>query len=143
LIGDRWGGDTVVVHGHVFRPQDQPGFVAVEGDRPVGLITYRIDDDGDCEVVTIDSLEEGTGIGTALVDSVAEEARRLGCRRLWLVTTNDNLSALRFYQRRGFELVAVRPGAVERSRDLKPEIPAVGQFGIPIRDELELELELA
>ena len=62
---------------------------------------------------------------------------------MWLITTNDNLNALRFYQGRGFRLVAVHPGAVEASRRLKPQIPELGSFGIPIRDELELELSLA
>lgn len=61
-------------------------------------------------------------------------------RRLWLVTTNSNLDALRFYQRRGLHLVRVWPDAMNRSRELKPEIPMIGDFGIAIRDELELEI---
>jgi hypothetical protein len=67
-------------------------------------------------------------------------ARRQGCARLWVITTNDNVDALRFYQRRGFCLVEVHRGAVDRSRvTLKPEIPAAGACGIPLRDEIELE----
>jgi hypothetical protein len=63
--------------------------------------------------------------------------------RLWLVTTNDNVDALRFYQRRGFRLAELRPEAVTLSRRaLKPEIPMVGAHGIELRDELELDLEL-
>jgi hypothetical protein len=70
----------------------------------------------------------------------AQLARRQGCARLWVITTNDNVDALRFYQRRGFCLVRVHRGAVDRSRaGLKPEIPAVGAYGIPLRDEIELE----
>jgi GNAT superfamily N-acetyltransferase len=107
----------------------------------VGLVTYRIEDD-DCEIVTIDSVVEGRGVGTALLEAVTAEARTAGCRRVWLITTNDNLNALRFYQARGFRLVAVHPRAVEESRLLKPEIPELGNFGIAIRDELELELPL-
>jgi len=62
------------------------------------------------------------------------------CPRLWLVTTNDNVDALRFYQRRGFCLVCVHRGAVDHSRaHLKPEIPLAGNNRIPLRDELELE----
>jgi hypothetical protein len=54
------------------------------------------------------------------------------------------VDALRFYQRRGFRLVALHPGAVDDSRRrLKPEIPELGEYGIPIRDELVLERELA
>jgi hypothetical protein len=63
--------------------------------------------------------------------------------RAWLVTTNDNMRALRFYQRLGWELVAVHRGAVDRAREtLKPEIPRVGNDGIPLRDEIELEYRL-
>ncbi|HJP66575.1 MAG TPA: GNAT family N-acetyltransferase [Actinomycetota bacterium] len=142
FIKERWGGPAVVAHGLVSHPQEHDGFVAEDGDERVGLLTYRIDDEGDLEVMTIDSVFEHQGIGTALIDAATEEARRRGSSRMWLMTTNDNLDALRFYQRRGFQLVAVHPEAVERARDMKPEIPAIGRYGIPVRDELELELEL-
>lgn len=80
------------------------------------------------------------GAGTALIEEVERIALNAGCRRLWLITTNDNIEGLRFYQRRGFRLVELHAGAVDRSREsLKPEIPAIGEHGIPIRDELELE----
>ena len=59
-----------------------------------------------------------------------------------LITTNDNVDALRFYQRRGFVLTELRPGAVDESRRMKPQIPLVGAYGIPIRDELVLVREL-
>ena len=91
------------------------------------------------EIVSIDSTHPGRGVGTALIEAVKKEARRQGCRRLWLITTNDNLNALRFYQKRGFALVAVHRNAIEISRRLKPEIPLTGHDGIPLRDEIELE----
>ena len=94
------------------------------------------------EVVTLDSLRPGRGIGTALIEAVKSAASAAGCRRLWLITTNDNLHALGFYQKRGFRLVAVHPGAVDAARRLKPEIPLNGNDGIPIRDEIELEIVL-
>jgi len=85
-------------------------------------------------------MSSGVGAGTALIEAVGQLARQQGCTRLWVITTNDNVDALRFYQRRGFCLVAVHRGAVDRSRArLKPEIPAVGAYGIPLRDEIELE----
>jgi hypothetical protein len=84
----------------------------------------------------------GQGVGTALIEAVKVAAIEAGCRRLWLMTTNDNLHALGFYQRRGFRLVAVYPGAVDAARLLKPEIPLLGNDGIPIRDEIELEIAL-
>jgi ribosomal protein S18 acetylase RimI-like enzyme len=79
-------------------------------------------------------------VGTALINAVIEAARRQGCTRVWLITTNDNLHALRFYQKRDFVLVAVHANAVARARQIKPEIPLIGRDGIPIRDEIELEL---
>jgi hypothetical protein len=82
------------------------------------------------------------GDRTALIDAVKERAKAKGCKRLWLITTNDNLNALGFYQRRGFRLIALYPNALEASRKLKPQIPMKAANGIPIRDELELELEL-
>jgi ribosomal protein S18 acetylase RimI-like enzyme len=134
-------GETVVSRGAVHDPTALPGFVAEEGGERVGLLTYRVDG-ADCEVVTIDAFPEGAGAGTALLDAAARAARDAGCGRVWLITTNDNLRALRFYQRRGFRLVAVHPDALERSRELKPSIPETGLDGIPLRDELELELRL-
>ena len=106
-----------------------------------GLVTFHIAGDA-CEIVTLDSLHPGQGIGTALIEAVKAAAGAAGCRRLWLITTNDNLHALGFYQKRGFRLVAVHPGAVDDSRKLKPEIPLIGNDGIPIRDEIELEIVL-
>ena len=139
FVADRWGSELAVAHGTIYRPHELPGFVAIEEDNTVGLITYHIDGDS-CEIVTIDSLRSGQGMVTALIEAVKSVARKAGCRRLWLITTNDNTPALRFYQKRGFVLVAVHRNAVEASRRLKPEIPLFGEDGIPIRDEIELEL---
>ena len=106
------------------------------------ILTYVLGTD-ECEVLTLHAVRQGQGAGSALLDAVVAIARDAGCARLWLVTTNDNVDALRFYQRRGFRLRELRPGAVDQARrDLKPEIPAIGDHGIPIRDELELELVL-
>lgn len=136
-----WGAPFVVAHGEVLWPHRLPGFVAeAEGD-PVGLLTYRIGGAA-AEVVTLDSDRPGGGVGSALLEAVAARARVAGCARLWLVTTNDNLTALGFYQRRGFRLAALHRDAVALSRRLKPQIPRLGEGGIPLRDELELELLL-
>lgn len=134
VMVDRWGSPIAVAHGVVFEPAALPGFMAEEDGRPVGLLTYHVEGDG-CEIVTIDAFEEGRGVGTALV----EAAKALGHARLWLITTNDNVGAQRFCERCGFRLVAVHEGVVGRSRRLKPEIPALGEDGTPIRDEIEYE----
>ena len=140
-ITDVWRADIVVAHGEVFRPDELPGFIALSDGEPVGLVTYRIDGDG-CEIVTIDSTRSGAGIGTMLIDTVRDVAMQAGCTRLWLLTTNDNLNALGFYQKRGFSLVCVHAGAATEARRLKPSIPLVGLNGIPVRDDIELEMRL-
>jgi ribosomal protein S18 acetylase RimI-like enzyme len=136
-----WGTETVVAHGEIFHPDRLPGFCASRGKETLGLITYQVCAAG-CEIVTLNSWQEGLGIGTALIEAVEQAARGQGCRRLWLVTTNDNTTALRFYQKRGFVLCALRVAVIQASRQLKPQIPLLGVDGIPIRDELELEMWL-
>jgi DNA-3-methyladenine glycosylase I len=126
----------------IYYPQDLPGFVVLYLGEKVGLITYNIIEHN-CEIVTIDSTHPSSGVGTALIEAVKDIAIKSGCKRLWLITTNDNMNALRFYQKRGFRLVAVHNNALEQSRKLKPEIPMLGNHGIPLRDEIELEMILA
>ena len=115
-----------------------PGFTAERDGRPVGLLTYQRAN-GECELAFMAALERQHGIGSALLDALRHEVGE--GQRIWLVTTNDNLEALRFYQRRGFRLSALRTGAVDDSRRrLKPQISTVGALGIAMRDEVELEL---
>lgn len=121
---------------------EHPGVLAWSDDGICGAATYVIDSDA-CELLTLHAATRLTGVGSALLGAVHDIARTAGCERLWVVTTNDNMEALRFYQRRGFRLAQIRPGAVDRSREmLKPEIPEVGAHGIPLRDELELEMTI-
>jgi GNAT superfamily N-acetyltransferase len=136
------GGLQLVSRGALHTLTELPGVVAERRGARAGFASYRTVG-ADCELVAIRALEEGRGAGSALLEAVEEAARRAGAIRLWLVTTNDRLRALRFYQRRGFRLAAIRPGEVDRARALRPSIPLVGDDGIPLRDELELEKALA
>ena len=141
FLDEHWGSTRVVSRGQVYLAHLLPGFIAEEGDERIGLVTYRIDEK-DCEIVTINSLRAGEGVGTALVEAAKVVAEAEGCERLWLITTNDNMEALRFYQKRGFQLKAIYPNALDESRKIKPEIPLYGKDGIPLRDEIELEMML-
>ncbi len=136
-----WGSAAVVSRGQVYDAATSPGFVAVYNNQPVGLVTYRIAGDA-CELMTINSEVKGVGIGSGLMTAVAEAARAAHCQRLWLITTNDNLAGLRFYQKWGLRITAVYPNALEISRQLKPGIPRIGLDGIPLRDEIVLEMAL-
>jgi ribosomal protein S18 acetylase RimI-like enzyme len=137
-----WNALRVARRGVVVDSLDHPAVMASSEHELIGVATYVIAGD-DCELLTLHSATRLMGIGSALLTAVLGIARDAGCRRLWVVTTNDNVDALRFYQRRGFRLVLLRAGAVDRSREtLKPEIPTLGAHGIPLRDELELEMTL-
>ena len=141
MLQAHWGTTTVVSRGQMHHPAQLPGFLAVREGMPVGLITFHIDRD-QCEIVTLNALVEGQGIGTALLQTVERAACAAHCRRLWLITTNDNEPAIGFYQRRGLTIAAIHHGAVDLARRLKPTIPHIGRGGVPIHDEIELELFL-
>lgn len=136
-----WGDEFVVAHGVIHHPDTLNGFIACSGNEWIGEITYTFSGD-ECEIVSLDSLRESQGIGTKLINAVVEEARSQNCRRVFLITTNDNLNALGFFQKRGFEMVAIHRGAVSQSRKIKPAIPLLGMNNIPLRDEIELEMLL-
>jgi len=140
-IIDAWGAETVVVHQAVYRPAELPGFIAKAEGEIAGLLTYHLEGEA-CEIVTLETWRAGSGVGTALIEAVRQAAGREKCRRLFVATTNDNTPALRFYQKRGFVIAAVHVNAIEKDRRLKPEIPLIGLDGIPIRDEIELEIML-
>lgn len=142
LTTEHWSAPFVVSRGRIHRPAELPGLIAECGSQLCGMLTFHIQD-ADCEIVTLVSLVEGIGIGGALIEAVHQIALQAGCRRLWLITTNDNLPALRFYQKRGFHLVTIYRNALEATRALKPSVPELGMEGIPIRDEIELELLLS
>lgn len=132
--------------GKMAHPLDHPALVAETDDGTfAGLLTYVPDPEhGSCEILTLHAADRWRGAGSALIAAVERIAAEQGIGRLWLITTNDNVDALRFYQRRGFRLAALNAGAVDESRArLKPEIPAEGDYGIPIRDEIVLEKLIA
>jgi GNAT superfamily N-acetyltransferase len=137
-----WHGDTVgLADGGVMHADDVPALVAWRGDERAGLAAYLPVGEV-CEVVALVARPTGAGTGTLLLEALADLARDHGCARLEVGTTNDNLDALRFYQRRGFHLTELHPGKMDEVRERKPEVPPIGEFGIPLRDVLVLRREL-
>ncbi len=137
-----WGSTIVVSRGTVHQANLLPGFIAWHDKKKAGLITYHTEG-AQCEVVTLNSFLQGVGIGKLLIESVKIGALKLGCKRMWLITTNDNSPALTFYQKIGFQIAAIHKDALNTSRKLKPEIPNHGYKGNPIRNEIELEIWLS
>ena len=136
-----WGSEEMIARGKVYHPEQLEGFVVEDEKEWVGLITFLVEGD-ECEITSLDSLRPGKGTGTRLMNKAIEEARTRNCARLFLITTNDNLHALGFYQKRGLEIVTIYRGAIGESRKRKPSIPLIGMNGIPLRDEIELEIRL-
>lgn len=141
FLVEHWGSTRFVTRGKLLFANENPGYIAVKDDKPIGLITYEIFGN-ECEITTLTSLAERKGIGTALINVVKDAALQAGCKRLLVITTNDNTHAIRFYQRYGFIIAAVYPNSMEEARKIKPEIPLTGNDGIPLRDEIEFEIRL-
>ena len=141
VLLENWSSNIIVTRGISYKADLLPGFVAEANGTRIGLLTYSISDD-ELEIITLNAFEEGKGVGTVLLEEVEKFAKMNSCSRIWLITTNDNVDALRFYQKRGYEIKAVHRYAIEESRKIKPQLPFVGKYGIPIRDEIEMEKQL-
>lgn len=137
-LTQNWGDKYIVSRGEKHDASTLPALVASSGDELVGLLTYRVVAQ-ECEIVTLNAAVKTQGIGSGLINQFIQEMRHTKCHRIWLITTNDNLDALRFYQRKGFRLVSIHRDAVTISRRLKPSIPEKGDYGISLTDEIELE----
>ncbi len=141
LIVRQWYTLQMVVHGESVDMGNADGYYACEGNDIIGLITYRIAGK-EMEILSLDSFRESRGIGTGLLDTVVAKARENGIHRILLITTNDNLAALRFYQKRGFDMCRLCRNALDQARKIKPDIPLTGMDGIPLKHEIELEMLL-
>lgn len=134
-------GNLIISRGKQHELSTLPGYVYLENNKVVGWIFYSITNN-ECEIVTLDSKVEGIGIGSSLIQEVTKKAKNSGCNRVWLITSNDNINAIRFYQKRGFEMVYVHIDAITEARRIKPTIPTEGYYGIPIKHEIEFEYKI-
>jgi len=141
LIAESWSGPFIVSKGVLHDTRSHKGFVAVKESDVMGCILYSIVGSG-CEITVLESLSERQGIGRSLIHAVVQVAKEAGCDRVWLVTTNDNTQAIRFYQRFGFSLCAVHIDSMKEARKLKPQIPLTGNEDIPLAHEFEFEMRI-
>ncbi len=140
VLAQHWGSLKVVSRGRLHQADQLPGLIMTELGTRVGLLTYAAAAD-ECEIVTLDALDIRRGIGTALLAEMLNRAAETDWKRLWLVTTNDNLVAQMFCEQNGWSLVNVHKDAVLERRETKPE--TIGINGVPIRDEHEYEIEIS
>lgn len=136
-----WGGEPLVIRGKKHYPSSSSGIVAEENQKIVGVLFFEIQNQ-DCEILLLEAYEKFKGIGTVLVNEVKSIAKNKNCKRVYLMTTNDNLDALRFYQKRGFTICGIHIDSVKNSRAIKPSIGMFGDHGIPLRDEIDLEISI-
>lgn len=141
FIYSHWHSTNMVVRGELVDMTIMDGYAIYDNETIIGLITYRIRNN-ECEIMSLDSLREKQGIGTALLNKVIEVGTKEKCMKIKLITTNDNINALRFYQKRGFDMAYLYHNALEASRKLKPNIPTLGDYNIPIKHEIEFEMNL-
>ncbi len=141
FIKARWHGTSMVLRGKEVDMTQTEGFCVREGGKILGLLTYLVRGD-EMEITSLDSLRENQGTGSKLVEWAVQEAKARQLKRIVLITTNDNINAIRFYQKRGFDMACLYRNAMEVCRDLKPEIPLIGENGIPLRHEIEFEMML-
>ena len=141
LFVENWSSTKVVTRGVLHELLELPSYVAVSNGEPAGALVFR-SQGASIEVVSLTAIAQNRGVGSALVRELEGWVRTNGSSKIRLVTTNDNTSALRFWRKRGYSVCAIHRNVVARSRELKPEIPAFGQSGLPIRDEVELAKEL-
>lgn len=141
FIRSSWFSTDIIIRGEIVDTTVLEGFAVYDKEELLGLLTFRIKDK-ELEIVSLDSIQENQGIGSALMNRIKEEAVKRNCNKIKLITTNDNLNALMFYQKRGYDMVQVYPNALDLSRRLKPTIPLTGNYGIPLKHEIEFELVL-
>ncbi len=139
FIVEHWFSTDMIIRGIIIDMTKVDGIVALEGDNIIGLLTYAIREKI-CEIISLDSLREGKGIGTSLINKVIFIAKETDCKKVIVVTTNDNVNAIRFYQKRGFDMAHLYRNALEISRKIKPSIPLIGDEGIPLKHEIEFEM---
>lgn len=142
-IFNEWG-EPIVTKGKIIDIRNLQGFAALIDSELAGAILYKIDN-GDCEIVALYSTVQSIGVGTNLINAVINMAKKENCKRVWLITMNDITHAIRFYQKRGFDLKAVHINAFGITRKLK-NMPLHGDIlgidNIPIRHEFEFEIIL-
>ncbi len=141
LIEKDWGGNPLVVRTVSYYPHSMPGLIALQGGKRVGILSYEIRDEI-CEIIVFEVFDKFKGIGTKMLEALKALISKKGCKRIYLMTTNDNLDALRFYQRRGFTISGIHIDSVKKSREIKPSIGLTGDHDIPVRDEIDLMLKL-
>jgi ribosomal protein S18 acetylase RimI-like enzyme len=133
-----WGGNFIITNGRMHYIEQLAGIILSENQKNIGICLYE-EGNNECEIVLLEAFEKNKGVGTILIKEMISRMKNMNWRRIWLITTNDNLDAIRFYQRRKFRINKINKNGIDKARKLKHTIPLVGNYGIPIHGEIEME----
>ena len=136
-----WGSDVLVSRGKPHKARDLEGILVYENEKIIGLGLYYIKNN-ECEIVLLETFAQNKGIGTRIIERIIEIAKENKYKKIWLVTTNSNINAIKFYQKKGFDISNIYINAMDEARKIKPEIPKMTDNGIKIKDEIEFEIIL-
>lgn len=137
-----WGSEKIVSKGKITDASEISKVLVKDiNNKIVGLATFSVNNNT-CELISIDSEKQRKGIGTKMIKLIEKTVKEKGAKRIWLITTNDNYEAVIFYVKNGYRLVEIHKDALDISRKLKPQIPFIGKYGIPLQDEWEFEKDL-
>lgn len=138
FFNEHWKSSEMIVSSGRYNCADLPGLIYLEDEKITGLLTYIIMDKT-IEIISLDIVIENRGIGTQLMTFMERLAYKNCMFNIRVITTNDNMNALKFYQKLGYRIKGIIPDAVNEARLIKPQIPMVAENGIQILDELVLE----
>jgi len=132
-----WGETLVECFGRAYDVLKLPAFVAQAGEEVAGFLSHSVEDDRmNLVMLNVVPEHQGRGLAKALLGAAVAESQKLGLTSLEVATSNDDLPALDFYQRAGFVITEVVPGLLVEHHGGVEE----GFAGIPVRDEIRLEL---
>ena len=130
-----WGEDEQLTFGRKFTVSSLPAYIAEVKSKVVGFVAFA--PVGDALIIAALGIVpeyQNCGFGRKLVEQVEKEAQKRGKKKLLVSTSNDDLPALAFYQRDGFQIFAVEPNVIAEKHGRI--LGGIG--GLPIRDELRL-----
>lgn len=142
FLQKRWGTDVLAMGGRVYKLTDVEAMGAYdEDDELVGVAIFAMKPTA-LFLLSLDALRPNQGVASRMIEALVAEGRRRGAKRLRVMTTNVNYEGMRFYQRRGFRMTALYPGALDALRAFAPTLKTPGADGVAARDILELEIDL-
>lgn len=138
LMDTHWGGEPLIIRGKKYFPSFLDGLLVFRRKKVIGFLIYEILENT-MEIVVFEVFEKFKGIGSKLLEELKQIAIKKHCEKILVMTTNDNLDALRFYQKKGFCISKIHIDSIKESRKIKPAISDIGDYGIALRDEIDLE----